>query len=76
MTWKRCSAEPTWRSPHVYNVLAPTALHRFFEPIRDEYASAVHQVLAIKGCSAILDSDTTLQRSIQLRNPYVDPDEP
>jgi phosphoenolpyruvate carboxylase len=58
---------------HVYNRLAPTALHRFFEPIRDEYASAVHQVLAIKGCSAILDSDTTLQRSIQLRNPYVDP---
>jgi phosphoenolpyruvate carboxylase len=30
-------------------------------------------VLAVKGCSALLDSDTTLQRSIQLRNPYVDP---
>jgi phosphoenolpyruvate carboxylase len=56
-----------------YNVLAPAALHRFFEPIRDEYASAVHNVLAIKGCSALLDSDTTLQRGIQLRNPYVDP---
>jgi len=56
-----------------YNVLAPATLHRFFEPIRDEYASAVHQVLAIKGCSALLDSDTTLQRGIQLRNPYVDP---
>ena len=56
-----------------YNVLAPVALHRFFETIREEYASAVHQVLAIKGCSALLDSDATLQRSIQLRNPYVDP---
>jgi phosphoenolpyruvate carboxylase len=56
-----------------YNVLAPPELHRFFEPIRDEYASAVHQVLTIKGCAAILDSDATLQRSIQLRNPYVDP---
>lgn len=56
-----------------YNVLAPPALHRFFEPIREEYESAVHNILSIKGCGALLDSDTTLQRSIQLRNPYVDP---
>jgi phosphoenolpyruvate carboxylase len=56
-----------------YNVLAPATLHRFFEPIREEYALAVHHMLAIKGCSALLDSDATLQRSIQLRNPYVDP---
>jgi phosphoenolpyruvate carboxylase len=27
----------------------------------------------VKGCQALLDSDPTLQRSIQLRNPYVDP---
>jgi phosphoenolpyruvate carboxylase len=56
-----------------YNVLAPAALGRFLEPIRAEYALAVQHVLSVKGCSALLDSDATLQRSIQLRNPYVDP---
>jgi phosphoenolpyruvate carboxylase len=30
-------------------------------------------VLAIRDSRALLDSDPTLQRSIQLRNPYVDP---
>jgi phosphoenolpyruvate carboxylase len=31
------------------------------------------QVLAIKQSAALLDRDPTLQRSIELRNPYVDP---
>ncbi len=56
-----------------YNVLAPEPLRRFFADIRKEYAAAREHVLAIKGCAALLDSDPTLQRSIQLRNPYVDP---
>jgi len=56
-----------------YHVLAPEALHRFFPPIRREYAAACEHVLAIKGCLALLDSDPTMQRAIQLRNPYVDP---
>ena len=56
-----------------YNVLAPASLHPFFEPIREEYGRAVYHVTSIKGCSALLDSDATLQRGIQLRNPYVDP---
>jgi phosphoenolpyruvate carboxylase len=30
-------------------------------------------VLEIKGGTELLDSDPTLQRSIALRNPYVDP---
>jgi len=30
-------------------------------------------VLAVKGCARLLDSEPTLQRSIRLRNPYVDP---
>ena len=30
-------------------------------------------MLAIKGCGDLLDGDPTLQRSIRLRNPYVDP---
>ena len=30
-------------------------------------------VLRLKGTSALLDEDPALQRSIRLRNPYVDP---
>ena len=56
-----------------YNVLAPEPLRRFFPRIRAEYSAACEHVLAIKGSSALLDSEPTLQRSIQLRNPYVDP---
>jgi phosphoenolpyruvate carboxylase len=56
-----------------YNVLAPAPLHRFFDVIRREYEAACEQVLKIKDCTELLDSDRTLQRSIQLRNPYVDP---
>jgi phosphoenolpyruvate carboxylase len=56
-----------------YNALAPTPLHRFFADIRREHALSVDCVLNIKKCEALLDTDRTLQRSIQLRNPYVDP---
>jgi phosphoenolpyruvate carboxylase len=58
---------------NAYNVLASTPLHRFFADIRSEYGAARKHVLAVKKCEALLDSDPTLQRSIQLRNPYVDP---
>jgi phosphoenolpyruvate carboxylase len=58
---------------HAYNVLAPTPLHRFFADIRAEFAATREQVLAVKDCTALLDSDPTLQRALQLRNPYVDP---
>lgn len=56
-----------------YNVLAPEPLRRFLPRIRSEYTVACQHVLAIKKCEALLDSDPTLQRSIALRNPYVDP---
>ena len=35
--------------------------------------SPCEHVLAVKGCARLLDSEPTLQRSIRLRNPYVDP---
>jgi phosphoenolpyruvate carboxylase len=56
-----------------YNALAPTPLHRFFAELRTEHALAVRHVLAIKQQAELLDGDRTLQRGIQLRNPYVDP---
>ena len=56
-----------------YNVLAPEASRRFFTPIRVEYEVACEHVLAVKDSQRLLDTEPTLQRSIQLRNPYVDP---
>jgi phosphoenolpyruvate carboxylase len=43
------------------------------EPIRTEYALTVAHVLRLRGSAQLLDSDPTLQRSITLRNPYIDP---
>jgi phosphoenolpyruvate carboxylase len=57
-----------------YEALAPAAVSGDFPArIRAEYQLACEQVLAIKDSRALLDSDATMQRSIRLRNPYVDP---
>ena len=56
-----------------YNVLAPEAARRFFTAIRVEYEVACEHVLAVKSSQRLLDTEPTLQRSILLRNPYVDP---
>ena len=46
---------------------------RFFAVIQAEFDRTVSVVLRLKGTSALLDEDPALQRSIRLRNPYVDP---
>jgi phosphoenolpyruvate carboxylase len=56
-----------------YEALAPEPLRRFGEVLRTQYQATCTQVLAVKDSRELLDSDPTLQRSIQLRNPYVDP---
>ncbi|MFO7275436.1 MAG: phosphoenolpyruvate carboxylase [Pseudomonadota bacterium] len=56
-----------------YDALAPEPLRRFRADIEREYEAACEHVLAVKECQALLDGDPTLQRAIQLRNPYVDP---
>ena len=43
------------------------------EVIRKEYALTTECILKIKGCARLLDAEPTLQRSIRLRNPYLDP---
>ena len=45
----------------------------FFPNIRAEFERTLSWVLRIKGAAALLDEDPALQRSIHLRNPYVDP---
>ena len=44
-----------------------------FARIRREYELTAEMVLAITGMEVLLDRDPALQRSIRLRNPYVDP---
>jgi phosphoenolpyruvate carboxylase len=56
-----------------YLALAPEALRHLWDPIRAEYQLSCAQVLAVRETHELLDSDPTLQRSIRLRNPYVDP---
>jgi phosphoenolpyruvate carboxylase len=56
-----------------YDQLAKPEHARFAQAIRREYELTCAQVLAVKGCTGLLDSEPTLQRSIRLRNPYVDP---
>jgi phosphoenolpyruvate carboxylase len=58
---------------HHYDALVPEPLRHYADDLRAEYQAACAQVLAIKGSHELLDSDPTLQRSIRLRNPYVDP---
>ena len=56
-----------------YDQLARPEHQHFAEAIEAEYRRSCEHVLAIKGCARLLDSEPTLQRSIRLRNPYVDP---
>jgi phosphoenolpyruvate carboxylase len=58
---------------HAYEELVDPPLRRRFDVIRAEYETARQHILAIKGHAALLDGEAQLQRSIQLRNPYVDP---
>jgi len=56
-----------------YASLAGDLGDRYFPTIRTEFDRTVASVLALKQETALLDSDPVLQRSIRLRNPYVDP---
>lgn len=56
-----------------YEVLVQDSLRYFCQILREEYALARQHVLAIKQLGELLDGEPTLQRSIALRNPYVDP---
>lgn len=57
---------------HYERLVAP-GLRHFGALIREEYERTCGMVLEIKQSAALLDTDQTLQRSIALRSPYVDP---
>ncbi len=46
---------------------------RFWETIREEYERSVAGLLAVTGRARLLDGSPVVQRSIELRNPYVQP---
>ncbi len=46
---------------------------RIFSVIRQEFDRTCQAIFAITGQSALLDNEPVLQKSIRLRNPYVDP---
>jgi phosphoenolpyruvate carboxylase len=56
-----------------YERLYPGDVDRYSGTIRHEYELTRRLVLQLKGCARLLDAEPTLQRSIWLRNPYVDP---
>jgi phosphoenolpyruvate carboxylase len=56
-----------------YDDLAGDALRPLREPIHGEFMLTVDQVLRLRGTAHLADSDPTMQRSVMLRNPYIDP---
>ncbi|HET9384456.1 MAG TPA: phosphoenolpyruvate carboxylase [Gemmatimonadales bacterium] len=56
-----------------YARLAGALGDHYFPAIRAEFDRAARHVLALKHEQELLDSDPAMQRSIRLRNPYVDP---
>jgi phosphoenolpyruvate carboxylase len=53
--------------------LALVSDDRLFAPIAEEHARTTEAVLAIVEARELLDRHPALQRSVRLRNPYVDP---
>lgn len=56
-----------------YSGLADAKPRTLFREIRGEFDRTVGWVLELKEIETLLDRDPVLQRSIRLRNPYVDP---
>jgi len=59
----------------LYSALVPdqTLARGLFDRIRAEYDRTVEAILKVTGHTNLMDADPVIQRSIHLRNPYVDP---
>lgn len=56
-----------------YSRLADPLHDEMFAMVASEFARTREAILTLKNASELLDGDRRLQRSIRLRNPYVDP---
>ncbi len=68
-------AKSSFEIAESYLSLVPAAAEprRFWSALSDEHRRTVEAVLAIVQADELLDRQPVLQRSIRLRNPYVDP---
>jgi len=68
-------AKSDLRIAETYASLVPDTgvRHRLWKTISEERAACVDALLRITGNENLLDDNPVLQRSIRLRNPYVDP---
>ena len=46
---------------------------RIFDTIAEEFSRTEHAILAITGQKTLLEREPVLAKSVQLRNPYIDP---
>jgi phosphoenolpyruvate carboxylase len=53
--------------------LVPEELHPIFDKIQDEYDRTRHEVLAITASPALLDNSPVLQRTLAVRDTYLEP---
>lgn len=60
-------------SHYVETLVSAELKEKFFSPILAEYERTRDAVLSISGSRTLLEKNPFLQRSIALRNPYVDP---
>ncbi|MGN6779973.1 MAG: phosphoenolpyruvate carboxylase [Marmoricola sp.] len=56
-----------------YVALAPERLRGLLDPIREEFARTVEQVLQVTGEGALLDRDPTLRTTLDIRETYLVP---
>jgi phosphoenolpyruvate carboxylase len=56
-----------------YEALVDAEHNRFITVLRNEFELTKQHVLKLKGCARLLDGEPTIQRSIRLRSPYIDP---
>jgi len=58
---------------HYQNLLTPEALHHLGDKLQERLRVTEEAVLETLGSTALLSSNPVLRRSIDVRNPYVDP---
>ena len=58
---------------HYEELLVDPSLHPLGKELRERYWTAKSSVLELTGRKKLLEHNPTLERSISLRNPYVDP---
>ncbi len=59
-------------SRYVSELVDPN-LHYFFDKIREEFAVTREEILRLTGSQELLDSNPVLQRTLNVRDPYLDP---